>query len=99
MRRNQAANSHLDNRLLRLSYKLKYDALLTNKKLCEWKVIDSKVCSFCGTCMEDMNHLLNDCEILKPLWDIVEERTLSCWKVKMSQLDKFLQIPLVRLGN
>ena len=90
IKRNQSSNSHLDNRLLRLRHKLKYDSLLTNKKLFDWKIINSEVCKFCGIDTEDMEHLLNDCEILKPLWDIVEERTLTCWRVKMSQLDKFV---------
>ena len=90
MKRNQSSNSYLDNKLLRLCHKLKYDSLLTNKKLFEWKVIDSEVCKFCGVDTEDMDHLLNGCEILKQLWDIAEERTLTCWRVKLSQLDKYV---------
>ena len=89
-KRNQSSNNHLDNRLLRLCHKLKYDSLLTNKKLFEWKVIDSALCKFCGVEIEDMEHLLNNCASLKPLWEIVEERTLTCWKVKLSQLDKYV---------
>ena len=64
--------------------------MLTNKKLFEWKVIDSAICKFCGAEIEDMEHLLNNCASLKPLWEIVEERTLTCWKVKLSQLDKYV---------
>ena len=64
-RRNQAANSHLDNKLLRLRHKLKYNALLTNEKLKEWKIIESEACSFCGIAKEDIVHLLNDCEVFK----------------------------------
>ena len=99
IRRNQAANNHLDNNLLRLRHKLKFDSLLTNKKLYDWKVIDSEVCSFCGLYSEDMKHLLNDCEVLKPLWDIYKERTHSCWKVRMSQLDKYVGSRLDGVGK
>ena len=37
-----------------------------------------------------MEHLLNGCISLKPLWEIVEERMYTCWKVKLSQLDKYV---------
>ena len=69
--RNQSKNHHLDNKLLRIRHKIKYDELLTNDRLKEWKIIDNETCSFCGTFVENLGHLLNNCEILKPLWDKV----------------------------
>ena len=98
-RRNQSLNNHLDNKLLRLRYKMRYNSLLTNKKLHEWKITDSEVCSFCGTFVEDIGHLLNECVVLKPLWDIVEDTTRIRWKVKMTQLDKLIGLRLDGVGR
>ena len=97
--RNQAKNNHLDNRMLRLRHKLRYDSLLTNAKLYEWKIMESKVCSFCGTHSEDMDHLLSKCEILKPLWEEVEEKKHYFWRVNMSQLDKYVGSRLKGMGK
>ena len=88
--RNQTRNHHLDNRLLRIRHKIKYNSLLTNEKLKEWKILESEACSFCGTVEENIDHLLNDCEILKPLWDKIRERTRRSWRVKPNLLDRLI---------
>ena len=97
--RNQSRNHHLDNRLLRIRHKIKYDALLTNEKLKAWKIIERETCSFCGTCTEDIYHLLNNCVILKPLWDKVGERTSRGWRTNQSQLDKLIGTRLDSSGK
>ena len=88
--RNQSQNHHLDNRLLRIRHKMKYNSLLTNEKLWEWKIVESEACSFCGTYSENIDHLLNSCEILKPLLDKIRARTRRNWKVKPSELDRLI---------
>ena len=98
-KRNQSRNNHLDNKLLRIRQKLKYDSLLTNAKLHAWKVIDSGNCSFCGTHLEDLDHLLNVCIVLKPLWDEVEEKSRCYWKAGMSKLDKCVGSRLDGMGK
>ena len=71
-RRNQSLNNHLDNKVLRIRHKSRYDSLLTNWKLHEWKIVKSEVCSFCGIFTENMDYLLNNCKVLKALWDDVK---------------------------
>ena len=97
--RNQSRNHHLDNRLLRIRHKMKYDSLLTNEKLKAWKIIESETCSFCGTCTENIDHLLNNCTILKPVWDKIGERTRRSWKASPNQLDKLIRARLERSGE
>ena len=87
-KRNQSKNNHLDNKLLRIRQKMKYDSLLTNDKLKEWKVIDDGNCSFCGTLPENLDHLLNNCAVLKPLWEEVEEKSRCYWGAGLTGLDK-----------
>ena len=89
----------MDNKLLRIRQKLKYDSLLTNAKLHEWKVIDSGICSFCGTHLEDLDHLLNNCIVLKPLWDEVEEKSRCYWRVGLTGLDKRIGSRLNGVGK
>ena len=82
-----------------MRHKIKYDGLLTNEKLKEWKIIENETCSFCRTISENLDHLLNNCEIMKPLWDKVRERTRRSWKTSSNQLDKLIGTRLESSGK
>ena len=98
-KRNQSRNNYLDNKLLRIRHKLKYDSLLTNAELYAWKVIENGNCSFCGTHLEDLDHLLNFCIVVKPLWEEVEEKSRCNWRVGLTGLDKRIGSRLDGIGK
>ena len=56
-------------KLRNFQYRLLLNKVFTNATLCEWKVIDSPQCSFCGKNAETILHLLWGCEIVHNMWE------------------------------
>ena len=97
--RNQSRNAYLDNKLIRIRRKLKYESLITNYKLNEWGIVTEKNCSFCGKFPEDIDHLLTTCENLEPLWKKAREIAEQFWKVTQNLLDKKIGLDLKGEGE
>ena len=50
-------------------YRLLHNALVTNKTMYKWGMIDSPHCSFCHYCEENIIHLFVTCPVIAKLWD------------------------------
>ena len=49
-------------------YKILHRILGTNKKLFQYKIIDSPLCSYCGIEEETIQHLFCECDLAKSIW-------------------------------
>ena len=65
---------------LRLSPNLQYfqyqiinRSLMTNKKLAQFKIVESNLCSFCLDSIETIEHMLYRCPLVKALWVKIQE--------------------------
>ena len=54
-------------------YRLLQRALVTNIHLQKWGLIDTCLCSFCGSHKETVLHILWECEFVRDLWNNVCE--------------------------
>ena len=54
-------------------YRLVQNALITNEKLFQWKIIDTPNCQFCDKEVETYLHLFVYCKNVQPFWVKVEE--------------------------
>ncbi len=50
-------------------FRLLHNAITTNDKLLEWKILDSDRCTFCGTSVETITHLFWECQVAQQLWN------------------------------
>ena len=58
-------------KLKEFNFKIMHNILPCNYKLYKWKKIDNYNCDVCGI-KQDIEHLLYDCEYVKPLWVLLE---------------------------
>ena len=49
-------------------YKILHCILATNKKLFQYKIIDSSLCSYCGMEEETIKHLFCECDLATSTW-------------------------------
>ena len=63
-------------------FRLIHRILVTNKTLCEWKIKEQNLCSFCNSETETIYHLLWGCTITQELW-----REVFQWLREKTQVD------------
>ena len=60
-------------------YRLMFHTVFMNTILYKWKVVPSRLCTFCGECNESIQHLMWQCYKIQPIWihvkNIVEKYT------------------------
>ena len=49
-------------------YRLLHRAVITNKHLARWKILESDMCTFCGKEVETYFHLFWDCSYAQAMW-------------------------------
>ena len=52
-------------KLKSFQYRLLMRSVITNIQLCNWRIIDTKLCTFCESYNETIRHLLYECECVK----------------------------------
>ena len=55
-------------KLRSFQYRLLSNAIITNRQLYLWKIVNSELCSICKKEPETTKHLLYDCEIIQNVW-------------------------------
>ena len=59
--------------LLYFQYQIINRSLMTNKKLAQFKIVESNLCSFCFDSIETIEHMLYRCPLVKALWVEIQE--------------------------
>ena len=62
-------------------YKINMNCLMTNKRLCKMKIVDSTLCSLCSNYPETNHHLFFECDYSKHAW----LEFSNWWEVKMNE--------------
>ena len=65
-------------------YRLMQRALVTNIQLYEWKVVSSRLCSFCGEEPETVIHMFCDCWAIQDIWHQFKEYVLDRFNTEVS---------------
>ena len=60
-------------KLRSFQYRLMQRAIVTNKNLCEWRISENALCSFCENSEESIIHLFVDCQKIKDFYVMVLE--------------------------
>jgi len=63
--------STVETKLRSFQYNIINRTLITNKKLYQWKLVDSDLCNFCKVEVETIEHLMYGCEKVAKLWQNV----------------------------
>ena len=75
-------------------------AVITNKELLKYGIIESDLCTFCGEAKETVTHLFWECRMVQKLWkklkEIVLEQNISS---ELNIMDAFLGISASNLIN
>ena len=54
--------------LRHIQYKILHQFLVTNKFLYKIKIVASQMCPFCAMYIEDLEHVLYNCNLVKKFW-------------------------------
>ncbi len=54
-------------------YKILHNKIFTNERLFKFKLIESEMCNYCENSIENLRHVLYDCERAKIIWDIAKD--------------------------
>ena len=68
-------------------HRLLLSAIVANKDLYRWKVVNSNRCYFCNTQLETIIHLMYDCNVIQDFWEQVRN-----WIVNNLRLNDTLDI-------
>ena len=75
-------------------YKILHRILATNKKLFQYKIIDSPSCSYCGLEDESIQHLFCECDLATTIWqDIID------WLKKQGRNIEYFKDSQIILGD
>ena len=75
-------------------YKILHRILATNKKLFQYKIIDSPLCNYCGLEDESIQHLFCECDLATTIWqDIIE------WLKKQGRNIEYFKDSQIILGD
>ena len=66
--------STIDTNLRSFQYKILNNVLFLNKKLCNFGITNTALCSFCKTFEETPKHIFYDCIHVKYLWEELRTR-------------------------
>ena len=83
-----------------IQYRFLSWAVITNKELLKYGIIESDLCTFCGQAKETVTHLFWECRMVQKLWkklkEIVLEQNISS---ELNIMDAFLGISASNLVN
>ena len=86
-----ANSANRDVNMKMFQFKILHRILATNKKLKQFRIIDSDLCDFCGLETESIIHIFCECEVTTPIWQHISRyqirlfNTLSncLWRQKL----------------
>ena len=61
------------NKLRSFQYRLLQHAIITNRVLKIWNILDDDACTLCNKTMETITHLLWECEKVRQLWESITD--------------------------
>ena len=60
-------------KLRSFQYRIVHHAIVTNRQLWHWKIVDSQKCTLCQQDIEHIKHLFYECPEAQKLWDTAKE--------------------------
>ena len=71
-------------KLRSFQYRLLVKGVVTNVHLEKWKVLDSNLCTFCGSNAETVIHLFCECVYITQFWEQLKKYLLSRFKISVN---------------
>ena len=68
-----ANSANRDVNMKMFQFKILHRILATNKKLKQFRIIDSDLCDFCGLETESIIHIFCECEVTTPIWQHISK--------------------------
>ena len=75
-------------------YKTLHRILATNKKLFQYKIIDTPLCSYCGMEEETIQHIFCECDLATSIW-----HEITGWLKKQGRSIEYLRDSQIILGD
>ena len=63
-------------------YRILVNAIFTNNRLYHWKIVNTKICEYCQTEIQDVPHLMFECKNIRKIWNQFQRYIKQCMNVK-----------------